>query len=147
MQLVSCTRILWLRVTLQWNGDYILNWRGPEQLQACKHLSLCVCVSLFSLCFCLCPLLLFSLESESESHSVLSDSLWSHDCIVHGTLQARILEWVAFPFSRRSSLPRDRNHNSIIVPPSGPFEFLHNVMVSGQWECLRIGLRLQEVLL
>ena len=29
------------------------------------------------------------------------------DCIVHGILQARILEWVAFPFSRRSSQPRD----------------------------------------
>ena len=26
---------------------------------------------------------------------------------VHGILQARILEWVAIPFSRRSSLPRD----------------------------------------
>ena len=30
------------------------------------------------------------------------------DCIVHGILQARILEWVAFPFSRGSSQPRDR---------------------------------------
>ena len=29
------------------------------------------------------------------------------DHTVHGTLQARILEWVAFPFSRGSSLPRD----------------------------------------
>ena len=28
-------------------------------------------------------------------------------CIVHGILQARILEWVAFPFSRGSSQPRD----------------------------------------
>ena len=27
---------------------------------------------------------------------------------VHGILQARILEWVAFPFSRGSSQPRDR---------------------------------------
>ena len=27
--------------------------------------------------------------------------------IVHGILQARILEWVAFPFSRGSSQPRD----------------------------------------
>ena len=27
---------------------------------------------------------------------------------VHGILQARILEWVAIPFSRGSSLPRDR---------------------------------------
>ena len=30
------------------------------------------------------------------------------DCIVHGILQARILEWVAFPFSRGSSQPRDQ---------------------------------------
>ena len=29
------------------------------------------------------------------------------DYTVHGTLQARILEWVAFPFSRGSSKPRD----------------------------------------
>ena len=29
------------------------------------------------------------------------------DYIVHGTLQARILEWVAFPFSRGSSQSRD----------------------------------------
>ena len=28
-------------------------------------------------------------------------------CIVHGILQARILEWVAFPFSRGSSQPRN----------------------------------------
>ena len=27
---------------------------------------------------------------------------------VHGILQARILEWVAIPFSRGSSQPRDR---------------------------------------
>ena len=31
---------------------------------------------------------------------------------VHGSLQARILEWVAIPFSRRSSQARDRNHLS-----------------------------------
>ena len=30
------------------------------------------------------------------------------DCIGHGILQARILQWVAFPFSRGSSQPRDR---------------------------------------
>ena len=30
------------------------------------------------------------------------------DCIVHGILQARILEWVVFPFCRGSSQPRDR---------------------------------------
>ena len=29
------------------------------------------------------------------------------DSTVRGILQVRILEWVAFPFSRRSSQPRD----------------------------------------
>ena len=33
---------------------------------------------------------------------------------VHGILQARILEWVAMPFSRGSSQPRDRNQVSCI---------------------------------
>ena len=37
------------------------------------------------------------------------------DCVVHGILQARILEWVAFPFSRRSSQPRDWTRVSNIV--------------------------------
>ena len=32
-----------------------------------------------------------------------------------GILQARILEWVAFPFSRESSQPRDRTLVSRIV--------------------------------
>ena len=33
----------------------------------------------------------------------------------HGILQARILEWVAFPFSRGSSPPRDRSPVSCIA--------------------------------
>ena len=37
------------------------------------------------------------------------------DYIVHGILQARILEWVAFPFSRGSSQPRDRTQVSLIA--------------------------------
>ena len=39
-------------------------------------------------------------HGESERCSVVSDPLQP---IVHGILQARILEWVAFPFSRGSS--------------------------------------------
>ena len=44
---------------------------------------------------------------ESESCSVVSDScdFMDYIYIVHGILQARILEWVAFPSSRRSSQP------------------------------------------
>ena len=30
------------------------------------------------------------------------------DCIVHGILQARILEWIAIPFFRGSTQPRDQ---------------------------------------
>ena len=36
------------------------------------------------------------------------------DYTVHGILQARILEWVAFPFSRGSSQPRDQTQVSHI---------------------------------
>ena len=44
-----------------------------------------------------------------ESCSVVSDSAtpWSMVYTVHGILQARILEWAAFPFSKGSSQPRD----------------------------------------
>ena len=37
------------------------------------------------------------------------------DYTVHGILQARILEWVAFPFSRGSSQPRDHTQVSCIA--------------------------------
>ena len=53
-------------------------------------------------CVCVC-----------ESGSVMSNSAtpWT---VVHGILQARILEWVAFPFSRGSSQPRDQTQVSRI---------------------------------
>ena len=61
-------------------------------------------------------LLWIMVKSESESCPVLSDSLdytdsilYSVDYTVHGILQARILEWVAFPFSSRSSQPKGLN--------------------------------------
>ena len=49
-------------------------------------------------------------ESQSESRLVVSDSLW-----LHGILQARILEWVAFPLSRWSSQPRNQTQVSHIA--------------------------------
>ena len=46
----------------------------------------------------------------------MSDSLWPHGLYtVHGILQARILEWVAFPFSRASSQSRDGTQVSCIA--------------------------------
>ena len=47
-----------------------------------------------------------------QSCLTLCDSM---DYTVHGILQARILEWVAFPFSRGSSQPRDRTGVSRIA--------------------------------
>ena len=50
--------------------------------------------------------------------SVMFDPFYDpKDCIlpgssVHGILQARMLEWVAIPFSRGSSPPRDQTHLS-----------------------------------
>ena len=38
-----------------------------------------------------------------------------HEFSVHGILQARVLEWVAIPFSRASFLPRDRTWVSHIA--------------------------------
>ena len=40
----------------------------------------------------------------AQSYPTLCDPM---DCTLHGILQARILEWVAFPFSGGSSQPRD----------------------------------------
>ena len=44
-------------------------------------------------------------QVKNESCSVVSDSLWLHG--LYRILQARILEWVAFPFSKGSPQPRD----------------------------------------
>ena len=64
------------------------------------------------------------MKSESENCSVVSDSSLPHglysgvyytDYTVHGILQVKILEWVAVPFSRGSSQPRDRTQVFLIA--------------------------------
>ena len=45
----------------------------------------------------------------SQSCPILCDPT---DYTVHGILQARILKWVAFPFSRRSFQPKDQTQGS-----------------------------------
>ena len=49
----------------------------------------------------------------------MDDSL--PDSFVHGILQARILEWVAMPSSRGSSLPRDQACISCVSRIAGGF--------------------------
>ena len=48
----------------------------------------------------------------AQSCPILCDPI---DYIVHGILQARILEWVAYPFSRGSSWPRNWTGVSCII--------------------------------
>ena len=50
---------------------------------------------------------MYGCESECEIRSVVSDTLQPVVYTVLGILQTRILEWVAVPFSRWSSQPRD----------------------------------------
>ena len=52
--------------------------------------------------------------------------------IVHGILQARILEWVAFPFSRGSFQPRDWTRVSCIQTDSLPTELSGKAW---KWKC------------
>ena len=51
------------------------------------------------------PLYIISSWEVTQSCLTLYDPM---DYTVHGILQARILEWVAFPFSRGSSQPRNQ---------------------------------------
>ena len=54
-------------------------------------------------------------HGKSEIRSFVSNSFDPLDYIVHGILQARILEWVAFPFSRGSYQPRNQTRVSSIA--------------------------------
>ena len=71
------------------------------------------------------------MKSKSESRSVVSSSLDPMDYTVHGIVQARIVEWVAFPFSQESSQPRDQTQVSHIACNSLPAE--------PQWKPKNIG--------
>ena len=56
------------------------------------------------------------IKFESESHSAVPDSLQPHGLyILARILQARILEWVAFPFPKGSSQPSNRTQVSHIA--------------------------------
>ena len=80
----------------------------------------------FSVVFTM-PSWMFNLEREREmcAKSCLTpyDPM---DCrppgsSVHGIFQARILQWVAFSYSRESSPPKDLTHISVSPPLAGRF--------------------------
>ena len=103
----------------------LLSHKGKE------YTCVCLCIHthnymyiIESLCFILesNTALYINCESESEGEVVQSCPTLHDptDCSlpgpsVHGIFQARVLEWVAISFSRRSSRPRDRTWVSHIV--------------------------------
>ena len=60
------------------------------------------------------------------------------DYTVPGILQARILEWVAFPFSRGSSQPRDQTQVSHIADRFFMIQLSHLYMTTGKTIALTI---------
>ena len=75
------------------------------------------------------PLISLIVASQRWESTISINSKWSEmkvtqscptlcnptDCIVHGILQARILGWVAYSFSRGSSWPRNRTGVSCVA--------------------------------
>ena len=69
-------------------------------------------------------------ESESQSYPTLCHPM---DYIVDGILQARILEWVAFPFCRGSARPRNRTGVSALQADFLPTELcFKSLCISGK---------------
>ena len=107
------TPILWLPDAKRWlfgkDADAGKDWRQEEKGTTEDEMTGCITDSMN-----------MSLSKLQEIVKVkvalccltLCDSM---DYTVHGILQARILEWVAFPFSRGFSQPKDRTHVSHIA--------------------------------
>ena len=99
--------------------NYLRYFHNPK-LWILTKLFLCLLLTVISLsCNCFHLLLqkpylasLWMKVKIAQSCPTLCDSM---DYTVHGILQARILEWVAFPFSRGSSQPRDQTQVSRIA--------------------------------
>ena len=78
----------------------------------------------------MCVLQIHTLEPELPKHCVVKrvPTFWhtmvysSPESSVHGISQAKILEWLAVPFSRESSRPKDRTQVPPIVGRSLPSE-------------------------
>ena len=97
------------RCTAKWfSYTYFFQILFPYRLlQNIAYSSLCYSLSLLVTCF------MYERKWKSFSPGL---TLWDPmDYTVHGLLQARTSEWVAFPFSRGSSQPRDRTQVSRIA--------------------------------
>ena len=61
-------------------------------------------------------------------------TLWDPmDCTIHGILQARILEWVAYPFSSGSFRPRNQTESPALQADSLPTELSGKPQIKGNY--------------
>ena len=95
------------------SGDslYCCSWTLKVPRQSAFSLSFWAFLYLFMLC------LVIVVVVSVQSYVTVCNPMdcCPLDSCVHGILQARILEWVAIPFSRGSSQPRDRTQVSCIA--------------------------------
>ena len=98
---------------LAWRSSGHWRLRGGWLWSLLKELDPCMCVCMRVLVAHLCPTLWDPMDCNPPGSSV------------YGILQARILEWVAFPFSRGSSWPRGwprfpvLQEDSLLSEPAG----------------------------
>ena len=92
-------------------------FRGTPEAQS----RLCICRNSFLMTFVMSGVPLTSsqqaLVTTTNSYPTLCDPMdySPPGSSIHGILQARILEWVAIPFSRGSSQPKDQTRVSCII--------------------------------
>ena len=74
-------------------------------------------------------------------HVQLFATPWTNSSSVYGVLQARVVEWVASPFSRESCWPKNQTQVSIFQEDSLPseslgksFAFIFLVSKGGSWD-------------
>ena len=87
----------------------------PRSTSSSGHL---VCRNLSTVCVCVCVYVHVRVcVCVTQSRPILCDPTDNSPpgSSVHGILQARILEWVASPFCRGSSRPRDQSRVSCIA--------------------------------
>ena len=121
-----------------WDLDCVLFFFAPRRLGGCPYSNELLIPTFFAFSFCFLPFTFTYLQNsptlewklmkdpkilgkDDSLHSSSAPSLTFHDCeqkeplctspfsFFHGTVQARILEWVAMPSFRGSSQPRDQS--------------------------------------
>ena len=90
---------------------------------------------------------------KSLGHVQLFPHLCPMDYTIHGILQARILEWVALPFSRGSSQPRNQTGVFCLQVDSLPTELsgkpllcLKDYYNMNSWTCRNTNRRICDIL-